>query len=161
MKWLPLAFLLLLAACAVAPLRLPVQDVSVPAQSSIGNVCYVEVSERLPANFRRVSYEATATFVSEAAAPAPMTVRVYGRSSGPQPIFCVTPGEDDLALSEAYRLEAGVPQRIVAGEGARAETLAELVRSERYWLGLSLDGGTLLDLNEVIRLTEGVIVASF
>ncbi|CAN5659010.1 hypothetical protein BH24DEI1_BH24DEI1_03990 [soil metagenome] len=159
MKWFSGALLLLLGACALAPLRLPVQDVVIPVQGSLGNICYVEVSERPPANFRRVSYQATATLVSEAAAP--VTVRVYGRSSGPAPVFCLPPGGDEVALSESYRLEPNAPQAIIAGEGARAETLAGLVRGERYWLGLSLEGETPFTVNELIRLTEGVIIASF
>lgn len=156
-----------LVACSFAPLRIPVDDVVLPAGSSGGDVCYVRVDRSSPASFRQASYEATAIY--EAAAligePQSVTVRVYGRRSAPaghegQDSFCVEVSNDDTPLSDELELEPDEPKSIVVG-GEYGEELASLIRRQPFFIGASLSGGGLLESNQRITLTGGVVIVHF
>ncbi len=168
-RLMSLTFLLfVLTACSFAPVRISIQDVVLPAQSSGGNVCYVRSNESAPANFRRATYTANATYEAESliGSPGPVTFRVYGRVVAPvgregSDTFCAPVGAGDTVLSDAIMLEPGETKRIEIGGRDYGGELSDLVANPSYYLGASLEGGSVLNSGEQITLTDGVISVSF
>ena len=166
-----IAFALLLftfTACSFAPIRISIQDVVLPAQSSGGDVCYVRSDEGAPANFRRATYQADATYEADAlvGSPGPVTFRVYGRVVAPvgmegSDAFCAPVGAGDTVLSDAITLEPDETQRVEIGGRDYGGELADLVANPSYYLGASLEGGSVLNSGERITLTDGVVSVSF
>lgn len=160
MKRLSLLFLTLaLAACSFAPITADVPDVTLPGNDSLGLICYDEVTEKAPANFRQATYSATATYSSSVPGNQ-IAVQIYGRAEAPADI-CVSPSAADIVLSESFSLRAGASQRVEVGGARYGNTLADLVVNDRYWLGATVTGGVLLSAEERITLTDGVIRAFF
>ncbi len=155
------AILLLLVGCSFAPIRVPVPDVAIPGNNSVGAICYAPtpVTESAPAGFNSANYSATATYTSAETNAA--TVTVYGRTT-PPPVLspsipCVPPSADDVPLSEPLTLTPGVPQEILVGGPEYGGALADLIAQPNYYFGASLSGGVLLSAEERIRLTDGEI----
>ena len=167
-RFAPLTFLLLATACSFAPVRTSVPDIELPAQSSDGRVCYVRVEESAPANFRRATYQADATYEAEAliGSPGPVTFRVYGRVVAPVgweggDTFCADVGAGDTVLSDAITLEPDQTKRIEIGGRDYGGELSDLIANPSYYLGASLGGGSVLNSGERITLTDGVVSVSF
>ena len=164
----PFALLLLVTACSFAPIRINIQDVVLPAQSSGGDVCYVRSDESAPANFRRATYKADAVYEAEAliGSPGPVTFRVYGRVVAPvgkegSDTFCTTADAGDTVLSDAITLEPNESKPIEIGGRDYGGELADLVSNPSYYLGAALEGGSVLNSGETITLTNGVVSVSF
>lgn len=163
MKYLLSAgLILLLAACSFAPIAVSVPDISIPAESSGDDVCYVEIQESTEVGFNQVLYEADALYEPGLGGADTVTMVVYGRASDPNPgssqeIKCVTLTDEDLALSGEITLQAGESKRIEVG----GDTLADLVTQESYWLGASLDDDSLFSFPGNISFTDGVVKAFF
>lgn len=151
--------LTLLASCSFAPISIPVADVEIPGNSSVGRVCYTPtpITESAPGGFNSADYRATATYTSIETNTA--TVTVYGRTTPPPPgpLPCVTPSADDLVLSEPLTLTPDTPQEILIGGPEYGDTLAELIAGSDYYFGASLSGGVLISAEERIHLTDGEI----
>jgi hypothetical protein len=147
---------LVLSGCSLAPIRVPVGDVTIPGNSSAGLVCYLPtpITESVPGGFRGADYRADATYTSAGTAPA--TVRVYGRTTPPESA-CVFPSDADTPLSEPITLTPGVTQRVLIGGPTYGGALAELLAQPAYYLGASLVGGVLLSTDEWITLTNGEV----
>ena len=157
-----LSMLTLLASCSFAPIRVGVADITLPGNSSMGRVCYVEVTEGSRVGFNDATYRADATYVSNALlGPNDLTIRVYGRTSEPANP-CVSLSEtDDIALSDPVELSSSETKRLEVGGGGYSGDLADLIREDTYWLGAALTGGTFLSLEERIELVDGTISVSF
>lgn len=153
---LALSLFTLLAGCSFAPIRITVPDVEIPGNSSAGLVCYTPapVTEAVPLGFTNADYRATALYQSLEDNPA--TVTVYGRSSAPE-TPCVFPTAADLPLSSAITLTPEVPTEILVGGPDYSGNLAEVITSENYYFGASLEGGVLISTEERIVLTDGEI----
>lgn len=152
---------LMMAGCSFAPIRVPVPDVAIPGNNSVGSICYAPtpITESAPVGFNSANYRATATYTSVGSSTA--TVTVYGRAT-PPPTFspslpCVAPSADDLPLSEPLTLTPGVPQEVVVGGPEYGDALADLITEPGYYFGVSLSGGVLASTEERIRLTDGEI----
>ena len=154
-----LTLLTLLSACSFAPIRVAVPDITLPGNDSLGLVCYQEVTEDAPANFRRASYRATATYSSSVPGNE-VRVQVFGRTSEPGNL-CVDLSSADLALSEPFALRAGEAEAVEVGAGVYGNAFADLIVNDRYWLGATVAGGVLLSAGERITLTDGEIVAHY
>ena len=164
----PFALLLLVTACSFAPIRINIQDVVLPAQSSGGDVCYVRSDESAPANFRRATYKADAVYEADSliGSPGPVTFRVYGRVVAPvgeegSDTFCTTADAGDTVLSDAITLEPNELKPVEIGGRDYGGELADLVSNPSYYLGAALEGGSVLNSGETIMLTNGVVGVSF
>jgi hypothetical protein len=148
--------LTLLAGCSFAPISIPVADVTIPGNSSVGFICYTPtpITESAPVGFTSADYRATATYTSTGMNTA--TVTVYGRTT-PPPTPCVLPSAADLRLSGPLTLVPGAAQEILVGGPEYGDTLAGLITAPSYYFGASLAGGVLVGLEERIMLTEGEI----
>lgn len=155
-RFLPLVGLTLLAGCSFAPIRVAVPDVEIPGNSSGGLICYTPtpVTESVSVGFSHANYRATATYRSSGSNSA--TVVVYGRSSPPE-APCVFPSAADLALSSPLTLTPGVPTDVLVGGPDYSGTLANLITTESYYFGASLEGGVLIGAEERILLTDGEV----
>lgn len=169
MRFLPL--LLLFSACSFAPISLSVRDITLPAQSSNGNVCYTKVTESAPANFRNATYRADALYEADSliGSPGPVTFRVYGRATPPEgtdapDVFCTDAAETDaenIVLSDAITLQPNEIKPTEIGGDTYGGELANLIREPVYYLGVSLEGGSVLNSGETITLTNGEISVYF
>ncbi len=160
MKWIyGLLFAAGLSACSFAPITVAVPDVTLPGNDSLGLVCYDEVSEQAPANFRRASYSATATYSSSTPGNE-ILVRVYGRATPPENL-CVGYSAADIPLSNPFPLRAGESQPVEIGAGEYGNAFADLIVNDAYWLGATVAGGVIVSTEESIALTDGVIRVSY
>ncbi len=160
--------LVFLAGCSFAPVRISVPDVELPAGSSNGRVCYALSTESAPANFRRATYRADATYESSSliGEPEAVTLRVYGREAAPagregDQAFCADASDADIVLSDVTRLEPGETKPIEVGGGEYSGALADLIARPNYYLGASLAGSSFLEANQRIILENGSISVSF
>lgn len=148
--------LTLLAGCSFAPISIPIADVTIPSNSSIGLVCYTPtpVTESAPVGFTSADYRATATYTSVGTGTAVVTV--YGRTT-PPPTPCILPSAADQPLSGPLTLAPDDAQEILVGGPEYGDTLAALITEPSYYFGASLSGGVLASLGERIMLTDGEI----
>ena len=154
-------FTVLLASCAFAPLRIAVGNITLPGDSSLGRVCYVQVTEGSRVGFKSATYRASALYISDALLGSnDVTIRVYGRESAP-PNPCVSVSDADTPLSEPLTLSPDETKEVEIGGSAYGGALADLIVEDTYWLGAALTGGTFLSLEERIELTDGVISVFF
>ena len=152
-----------LASCSFAPIRIGIQDITLPGNSSQGQICYVKVTEGSRVGFSNATYNASATYTSNAPlGGGDVEIRVYGRSSEPADT-CVATSDVDIALSEPLTLSPSEtkPKPIEIGGGMYGGDLADLIRRDAYWLGAALTGGATLSLEERIKLTDGVVSVYF
>ena len=150
-----------LTSCSFAPIRIGIGDVTLPGNSSQGQICYVEVTEGSRVNFSNATYSASATYTSNAPLGSrDVEIQVYGRSSEPAST-CVAASDVDTALSEPLTLSPSDTKSIEIGGGTYGGELADLIRRDTYWLGAALTGGATLSLEERIELTDGVVSVYF
>ena len=153
---------LALAACGAATLTLAVPDLTIPADSTAGTVCYARGEATTRLGIRHATYDAVATYRANAliGTSTAVDVVVYGRSSAPS-ATCVTVGPDDRPLGGPFTLEADTPQDVTVGAGDAGSELAALVRGGSYWLGVSLDAGFTLGGERSITFEEGRVRVRF
>lgn len=149
---------LVVAACAAAPLQISVPGFTIPSSSSREQICYSDtVTRSVPIRFSTVEYEAQATY-----RPGPgignerVDVVFFGRSERPGS-SCVARSDADIKLSGTVTLSANEAKVVRVGGGE----LADLVRSSEYWLGASLDEGVGFRLPGEIEFEAGVVRANF
>ncbi len=154
-------FVTALASCSFAPIRIGVQDIALPGNSSQGQICYVRVTEGSRVSFSNATYSADATYTSNAPlGGGDVEIRVYGRESEPAST-CVAASGVDVALSEPLALSPNDTKSIEIGGPTYGGELANLIRQDTYWLGAALAGGATLSLEERISLTNGVVSVYF
>lgn len=150
-----------LASCSFAPIRIGIMDVTLPGNSSQGQICYVKVTEGSRVSFSNATYSADATYTSNAPLGSrDVEIRVYGRESKPAST-CVAASGADVALSEPLTLNPNDTKGVEIGGPTYGGELANLIRQDTYWLGAALTGGATLSLEERIRLTNGVVSVYF
>lgn len=164
MKRLLLAPACLLAACSFAPIALNVPDFSIKATDSTDQVCYARMQESTPVGFKNVVYEGDALYTESdgLGGDGTITMRLYGREAIPgtqanDKVTCVTRSAADIALSDDITLTKDTSQRISAGGAA----LANLVTKDNYWLGASVQEGSLIRLPGDIDFSNGKVKANF
>lgn len=152
---------IVLASCSFAPIRIGIMDVTLPGNSSQGQICYVEVTEGSSVGFSSATYRADARYISDALLGSrDVEIRVYGRESEPAST-CVAASDADVALSEPLTLNPNDTKPIEIGGPTYGGELANLIRQNTYWLGAALTGGATLSLEERVELTNGVVSVYF
>lgn len=154
-----------LSACSFAPLTLSVPDFTIPSGSTASIICYSKVSKSISVSFASVVYEADALYKPNQGLGDNSTINLsfYGRATDPNPelntdIKCVSASASDLLLSDTpVNLRANTSQRISVG----GSTLASLVTQKVYWLGGSLNDGSLGSLPGSIDFSKGLVKANF
>ncbi|MCA9839494.1 MAG: hypothetical protein KC422_21470 [Trueperaceae bacterium] len=154
-----------LAACSFAPLSIPVANFYIASGSSATLICYSKVSKAITVQFASVVYEGDALYQPGQGLGDNSTVelQLYGRASDPDPgssaqVKCVNESAEDILLSSTpISLVANEQKRVFAG----GSSLAQLVSKNEYYLGGSLNDGTIFGFPGRIDFTDGVVKANF
>lgn len=152
----------LLAACGTAGLSLAVPTITIPANSTAGTICYAPGEGTTRLGITSATYDAMATYRSNALVDTSTTVdvRVYGRASDPG-TACTAPSGADVPLGGPFTLELGVAQAVTVGEGEAGAELAALVRGGAYWIGVALDAGVSIGGERSITFDQGRVRVRF
>ena len=141
-----LSIVALLASCSFAPIRVGVADITLPGNSSMGQICYVGVTEGSRVNFNSATYRADATYISNALLGSnDVTIRVYGRESEPANM-CVSVSENDIPLSDPVELSSSETKRIEVGGGGLQRRACRPHQKRHLLVGRGLDRGCVLEL---------------
>jgi hypothetical protein len=152
-----------LSGCSAPSITLAVAPIIVPAETTAGTVCYAAGEAATTFRIRSATYRADATFRSDGAVfevSDEVEVRIFGRATAPGS-SCVAAGDDDIVLGGPFTLTLDEPRRVVVGEGAAGETLAQLVNGGPYWIGVALDAGLSLGGTRTITFDEGRVTLTF
>ena len=153
----------LLSGCSAPSITLAVPSIVVPAETTVGTVCYAAGEATTTLRVRSATYRATATYRSDGdliGTSDDVEVRIFGRATAP-PSPCGAIGGDDKVLGGPFTLTLDEPRPVVVGEGAAGETLAELVAGGQYWIGVALDTGLALGGARTITFDEGRVTLTF
>lgn len=148
-----------LVACGGPGFSLAVADFTIPADSTAGTVCWVEVGNTSPVEVGSATYTASATYRQGdplLATDDEATIEIFGRSAPPAGA-CVPQAAGDVELGGPFTLTAGVAQTIHVGEGDAPSELAGLVNEGTFWLGARLVTGFQLGGEQTITFEHGRI----
>lgn len=157
-----LAFLLLLTACSVAPLTIPVADIVLLPANTGNLVCYVPITESAPVRFTSASYLANATYTNTGAvASDDIEIVFFGRSDAPAQDCVEETAPGSIKLSDPIRLAEGETQAVIVGVGEYGTELANLITDDQYWIGAKVSDNYALGGEERIELTNGRLQVQF
>lgn len=148
-----------LVACGGPGFSLAVADFTIPADSTAGTVCWVEVRNTSPVAVGSATYTASATYRQGApllATDDEATIEIFGRSAPPSGA-CVAQAAGDVELGGPFTLTAGEARTIRVGEGDAAPKLAALANEGAFWLGARLVSGFQLGGEQTITFEDGRI----
>lgn len=157
------AFALSLVACSGPGLTIAVADFAIPADSTAGTVCWVEVSNTSAVAVSSATYSAMATYLQGEPLIATVdeaTIEVYGRAAPPA-ATCAAQAAEDVELGGPFTLTVGEPRTITVGEGGAGSELARLANEGTFWLGAKLDSGFQLGGEQTITFQGGRIQVWF
>jgi hypothetical protein len=128
-------------------------------------ICYTKVAKPITVQFTSVVYEGDALYQPGPGIGDNSTVemQLYGRATDPDPsssakVKCVSESTEDILLSSTpITLKADASERVSAG----GKSLASLVTKSEYYLGGSLNDGTIFSFPGTIDFTKGVVKANF
>lgn len=150
---------LLLTGCTGAGFTFGVDDFSIPADSTAGTICWVQVSNGSRVGVRAATFEAQATYRqgdSLIATDDQAVIEVFGRDAAPSGT-CVPGSADDVKLGGPYTLTVDEAEQIRIGEGGSGAELARLANQGTYWLGARLASGFQIGGEQTITFENGRI----
>lgn len=152
---------LLLAACS-GGVTLDVPDFSIPAGTSLGQICWQEVGNPGAPTVTSARFDATATFEQSGIGTGEAEVRIYGRSSAPASTCTSASGDASTrTLSDPVKLTAGEPTSFAVGDGEYGTRLATVVSNSEFWIGAAIENFNLSTEPPRIEFTDGSITVVF
>lgn len=147
------------AGCSTQGFPFGVDDFTIPAGSTAGTICWVEVANTSGVEVSSATYVATATYLQ--GAPLVVTddevvVEVFGRDSAPAS-SCAPEAASDVRLGGPFTLVVDEPQRISVGDGEAGASLARLANGGRYWLGARLGSSFQVGGEQSISFEDGTV----
>lgn len=134
---------IVLAGCAGAAFTFVVDDFVIPADSTVGTVCWAEVNNASGVAVSAATFEALATYrrgETLITTQSQAVVEVYGRDKAPT-ATCSSASGTDVKLGGPFTLTVDEAQVIRIGEGSAGAELARLANGGTYWLGARLTSG--------------------
>ena len=150
---------IVLTGCAGGGFAFSVDDFAIPADSTAGTVCWVQVNNDSSVGVRSATFEAVATYLRDdtlIATDSQATVEVFGRDTAPS-ATCTTASGTDVKLGGPFTLTLDEAQQIRIGEGSSGTELARLANGGTYWLGARLGSGFQIGGEQSITFEDGRI----
>lgn len=148
-----------LVACSGPGFSIAVSNFTIPADSTAGTVCWVEVRNTSAVAVRSAAYSAMATYRQGdpvLATEDTATIEIFGRSDPPS-ATCTSQTAGDMELGGPFTLTVDERQAIRVGEGDAGPVLAQLANGGTFWLGARLVSGFQLGGDQTITFEGGRI----
>lgn len=148
-----------LVACGGPGFSLAVSDFTIPADSTAGTVCWVEVRNNSAVAVRSAVFNAMATYRQGdplIATEDTATIEVFGRLEPPS-ATCTSHAAGDMELGGPFALKVDERQTIRVGEGSAGPVLAQLANNGTFWLGARLVSGFQVGGEQTITFEGGTI----
>ena len=150
---------IVLAGCAGGAFTFGVDDFAIPADSTVGTVCWVEVNNESGVGVSAATFEALATYRrgdTLITTQSQAVVEVFGRDTAPS-APCASASGTDVKLGGPFTLNVDEAQVIRIGEGSAGAELAQLANGGTYWLGARLASGFQVGGEQSITFENGRI----
>lgn len=145
-----------LAACSPS-FSWQVANFTTPIANSLGQVCWVQISDSASPDIETATFRADATYDPGAFTFTDrVELQVFGRTIAPGAACTSSDASVDATLSDPFELERQVTQPIEVGGETYGAALADLVNHGAFWLGASAAGNVSLS-EETVSFQNGRI----